>query len=54
VARAIERAATARRPRSRYRVTLGARVFITARRLLPDAAWDAAMARSFPRPGGHG
>jgi NAD(P)-dependent dehydrogenase (short-subunit alcohol dehydrogenase family) len=52
VARAIERAATAHRPRTRYRVTLGARVLITARRVLPDVAWDAAMARSFPRPGG--
>jgi NAD(P)-dependent dehydrogenase (short-subunit alcohol dehydrogenase family) len=52
VARAIERALRARHPRSRYRVTLSARLYITARRLLPDAAWDAALARSFPRPGG--
>ena len=52
VARAIEHAASARRPRTRYRVTLGARVLITARRVLPDVAWDAAMARTFPRPGG--
>jgi hypothetical protein len=52
VARAIERALRARHPRSRYRVTLSARLYITARRLLPDVAWDAALARSFPRPGG--
>ncbi|MFL6136363.1 MAG: oxidoreductase [Frankiaceae bacterium] len=51
VARAVERAATARRPLTRYRVTLGARLMLTTRKLLPDVAWDAAMATRFPRPG---
>jgi NAD(P)-dependent dehydrogenase (short-subunit alcohol dehydrogenase family) len=51
VAKAVERAATARHPRTRYRVTLGARLMLTTRRLLPDVAWDAAMATTFPRPG---
>ena len=51
VARAVERAATAHRPRTRYQVTLGARLMITARKWLPDVAWDAAMATAFPRPG---
>ena len=52
VARAIEHAATARRPRTRYRVTLGAKVLITTRRFAPDRVWDALVARSFPRPAG--
>ena len=51
VAKAIERAVTARRPRTRYRVTASAHLFIAARRLLPDRAWDALVARSYPRPG---
>ena len=50
VARAIERALTARRPRTRYRVTGSARLFLTLRRLLPDRAWDALVARTYPRP----
>jgi len=35
VARVIEKAISSRRPRARYRVTLGARAVIVARRLLP-------------------
>jgi len=50
VARAIERALTARRPRTRYRVTASARLFLTLRRLLPDRAWDALVARTYPQP----
>jgi NAD(P)-dependent dehydrogenase (short-subunit alcohol dehydrogenase family) len=50
VARAIERALTARRPRTRHRVTGSARLFLTLRRLLPDRAWDALVARTYPRP----
>jgi short-subunit dehydrogenase len=52
VARAIERAITARRPRTRIPVTLGARAFMGSRRWLPDRAWDAAMRALFARPGG--
>lgn len=50
VARAVERALTARRPRSRYRVGLDARALITLRRLSPDRAWDALMRVVFPPP----
>ena len=50
VAKAIERAVTARRPRTRYRVTPSARLFLTLRRLLPDRGWDALVGRSYPRP----
>jgi len=52
VARVIERAITSRRPRSRYRVTTGARAMLTMRKLLPDAAWDTMMRAQFPRPRG--
>ena len=50
VARAIERAVTARRPRTRSRVTPSAHFFIGLRRLLPDRAWDAVVGRSYPKP----
>ena len=50
VARAIERAVSASRPRTRYRVTPSASLFLTARRLLPDRAWDAVVGRSYPKP----
>ena len=51
VAKAIEKAITAERPRSRYPVTPSARLFMTQRKLLPDRAWDAVVGTSFPRPG---
>jgi NAD(P)-dependent dehydrogenase (short-subunit alcohol dehydrogenase family) len=50
VAKAIEKAIDAKRPRARYPVTASARVFMTQRKLLPDRAWDAVVATSFPRP----
>ena len=50
VARVIERALTSSRPRSRYRVTTGARLTLTLRKLVPDAAWDGVMRTQFPRP----
>jgi NAD(P)-dependent dehydrogenase (short-subunit alcohol dehydrogenase family) len=50
VAKAIERAITARRPKTRYRVTASARFFMTQRALLPDRAWDAVVGTSIPRP----
>lgn len=52
VARVIEAAISARRPRPRYRVTAGARVVLTLRKLMPDRAWDAFMRTQFPRPRG--
>ncbi len=50
VARAIEKAMTAKRPRTRYPVTAAARLLMTTRRLLPDAAWDALMRMQFKSP----
>jgi len=50
VAKAIEKAVTARRPRTRYPVTQSARLFIWLRRLLTDRAWDALVGRTYPKP----
>jgi NAD(P)-dependent dehydrogenase (short-subunit alcohol dehydrogenase family) len=50
VAEVIERAVAARRPRTRYRVTASARLFLTLRRLLTDRAWDRLVGRTYPRP----
>jgi len=52
VARRIERALNARRPRARYTVTPSARALISQHALMPDAAWDAMMRSQFPQPGG--
>jgi len=51
VARAIERALRARRPRTRYRVTPSAHLALFQRRLMSDRAWDAVMRSQFPAPG---
>jgi NAD(P)-dependent dehydrogenase (short-subunit alcohol dehydrogenase family) len=51
VAKVIERALTADRPRTRYKVTASARVLMAQRALLPDRAWDAVVGTSFPQPG---
>ena len=51
VAEAIERAISARSPRSRYAVTPSARLFLGLRHLLPDRAWDAVLRTSYPQPG---
>jgi NAD(P)-dependent dehydrogenase (short-subunit alcohol dehydrogenase family) len=50
VAKTIERAITARRPRTRYRVTPSAKLAIAQRRLVSDRVWDRAMAAQFRRP----
>jgi NAD(P)-dependent dehydrogenase (short-subunit alcohol dehydrogenase family) len=50
VAKVIEAAIAARRPRTRYRVTASARILITQRKLLPDRAWDRVMSAAFRRP----
>jgi NAD(P)-dependent dehydrogenase (short-subunit alcohol dehydrogenase family) len=50
VAKAIEKAVTARRPRPRYKVTPSARLAIAQRRLVSDRLWDRAMGLQFPRP----
>jgi NAD(P)-dependent dehydrogenase (short-subunit alcohol dehydrogenase family) len=51
VARAIERAISARRPRTRYKVTASARLALAQRKLVTDRAWDAMMRTQFPSPG---
>ena len=53
VAKTVVGAVTASRPRARYPVTASARLLRTARRLLPDRAWDAFLATQFVRPGPH-
>ena len=50
VARAIERAISSRRPKTRYKVTPSARLALAQRRLLTDRAWDALMRTQFPTP----
>jgi NAD(P)-dependent dehydrogenase (short-subunit alcohol dehydrogenase family) len=51
VARAIEKAISARRPKTRYKVTPSARLALAQRRLLSDRAWDAMIRSQFPSPG---
>ena len=51
VAKVILKALEAKRPRARYTVTPSAKIMMTQRRLLPDAAWDRAMRVQFPQPG---
>ena len=50
VAKAIEKAVTSRRPRTRYPVTASARFFMAQHAVLPDRAWDRVVGTSFPRP----
>lgn len=50
VAKAIASAINAATPRTRYRVTSGARFVLTTKKLLPDRMWDAFMSTQFPRP----
>jgi NAD(P)-dependent dehydrogenase (short-subunit alcohol dehydrogenase family) len=50
VAAAIETAITARRPKTRYRVTPSARLLTAQRRLMPDRAWDAMLRTQFKQP----
>jgi NAD(P)-dependent dehydrogenase (short-subunit alcohol dehydrogenase family) len=51
VAKVIEKAISAKRPRARYLVTPSARVLITQHALLRDRGWDAVMRTQFPQPG---
>jgi NAD(P)-dependent dehydrogenase (short-subunit alcohol dehydrogenase family) len=47
IAKVVVRAATASRPRTRYPVTLNARLLMAGRALLPDRLWDAVLCRTF-------
>ncbi|MBU3749508.1 MAG: SDR family NAD(P)-dependent oxidoreductase [Mycobacterium sp.] len=51
VAKAVEKAITARRPPIRMRVTPSAHVLIGANGLMSDGMWDRFLAGQFPRPG---
>jgi short-subunit dehydrogenase len=50
VARVIENAIAAKRPRTRYRITAAARVLIGLRRVLPDRAFDAFLRTQMKPP----
>jgi NAD(P)-dependent dehydrogenase (short-subunit alcohol dehydrogenase family) len=50
VARTIERALVARRPRARYTVTPSATVLLGLRRILGDAGWDRFLQGQFAQP----
>jgi NAD(P)-dependent dehydrogenase (short-subunit alcohol dehydrogenase family) len=50
VARTIERAISAERPRSRYAVTASAHLMLGMRRVATDGLWDAFMRTQFPQP----
>jgi NAD(P)-dependent dehydrogenase (short-subunit alcohol dehydrogenase family) len=47
VAKVVEKAISAPRPKTRYPVTLGGRALLAARRLLPDRMFDRLAARSY-------
>jgi NAD(P)-dependent dehydrogenase (short-subunit alcohol dehydrogenase family) len=51
VAKAIDKAISARRPRPRYTVTPSAKLLMAQRRILTDRMWDRMMRTQFPRPG---
>jgi NAD(P)-dependent dehydrogenase (short-subunit alcohol dehydrogenase family) len=51
VAKVIERALAAKRPRARYSVTASAKMLLAQRRLMSDALWDAFLRSQFPQPG---
>jgi NAD(P)-dependent dehydrogenase (short-subunit alcohol dehydrogenase family) len=52
VADVIVGAATSAKPRARYAVGAMAKTLITSRRLLPDAAWDGVVKKTWPTPKG--
>lgn len=51
VAKVIEKALDADRPKARYRVTPSAHAMIALRAVTPDRGWDAIMRGQFPQPG---
>lgn len=51
VAKVIEKAITAKRPKARYLVTPSAHMLVNQRRVMPDRAWDAMLRTQFPQPG---
>jgi NAD(P)-dependent dehydrogenase (short-subunit alcohol dehydrogenase family) len=51
VAKVIDKALRAHRPRARYTVTPSAKLLIAQRAVMPDRGWDAVMRAQFPTPG---
>jgi NAD(P)-dependent dehydrogenase (short-subunit alcohol dehydrogenase family) len=51
VAKQIERAISARRPRTRYRVAPTAKMILGTRRMLTDRMWDRFVGTQYPKPG---
>jgi NAD(P)-dependent dehydrogenase (short-subunit alcohol dehydrogenase family) len=51
VAKTIQTAIEAARPRIRYRVTASATLLMTLRKLLSDRMWDRIVGRTYPQPG---
>jgi NAD(P)-dependent dehydrogenase (short-subunit alcohol dehydrogenase family) len=51
VAKVVERAISARRPRIRYRVTPSAHLMVGQRRLMTQRMWDRMLRTQYPRPG---
>jgi NAD(P)-dependent dehydrogenase (short-subunit alcohol dehydrogenase family) len=51
VARTVERAITAKRPKTRYRVTPSAHLLVGQRAVMTDRLWDAMLRSQFPQPG---
>ena len=50
MAKAIEKAITAKRPKPRYLVTPSAHLLINQKRLMPDRVWDRFLRTQFPQP----
>jgi short-subunit dehydrogenase len=50
VAKVIDKAISASRPRTRYVITVGARMLMGMRRILPDRAFDAFLRTQFRQP----
>ncbi|MGI8460390.1 MAG: SDR family NAD(P)-dependent oxidoreductase [Solirubrobacterales bacterium] len=51
VAKVIEKALSARSPRTRYRVTPSAKLVLGQRKIVSDRIWDRLMSAQYPRPG---
>lgn len=51
VAKVIEKALKARRPKPRYKVTASAHMFVGTRRLMSDRMWDRFIGAQIPKPG---
>jgi NAD(P)-dependent dehydrogenase (short-subunit alcohol dehydrogenase family) len=48
VAKVIDKAISSRTPRTRYRVTVAARVMLATRKVMPDRGWDLFLRTQFP------